>query len=72
MFTNYNEKEEASCMKSITLLRFAAFKSYIIVPIVSLLSVFVIPLLIYWYPDYEKYWLYSEVSSISRATHLFI
>jgi len=47
-FVNFNEKEESTCIESITLLKHSFFKAYIVVPILSILTLFFLPLKMYW------------------------
>jgi hypothetical protein len=71
-FVNFNENEETTCMQSISYLHFSCFKSYIVVPLLSILSVFYLPIHIYWSVSAEASWLYSEVDRIERASHVLI
>jgi hypothetical protein len=47
-FVNFNEDEEATCIESITLLRHSWVKAYLLTPILSLLTIFILPLKMYW------------------------
>ena len=41
-------------------------------PLLSLITVFVFPIFLYWKVNLRKYWFYNEVSSINEATHIYI
>jgi hypothetical protein len=45
---NYNEKEEATCIEIALLLNRDYFKCFFIVPLLSLISLFLFPLKLYW------------------------
>ena len=47
-------------------------KAYIVFPILSVLSVFVLTILTYWKTEYRKYWFYKQVDSKEEATYIFI
>ena len=71
-FVNFNENEESTCIETINFLRFSWFKSYFLVPIFSILSVFYLPVYIYWRVSARAAWLYSEVEKLEQATHVLI
>ena len=71
-FKNFNDKEEATCMKSVTMLRFSSFKTYLFLPILSLLTLFVLPIRMYWSATLSARYKYSHVSSVSQTTDLLI
>ena len=45
---NYNEKEESTCVEVAILIKSNCVKKWILVPIISILSVFVFPVFLYW------------------------
>ena len=45
---NYNEKEETTCIEVAILIKTNCVKRWIIVPIISILSIFVLPIFLYW------------------------
>ena len=47
-FVNFNEKEEATVITSIQMLRFDYMKTFILLPFMALITVFVLPLRMYW------------------------
>ena len=71
-FVNFNEKEEATCITSLSLLQFSCAKAYLLVPILSLLTVFVLPVMLYWKAHLRAKYLYWSVTSEGVATHLLV
>jgi hypothetical protein len=45
-------------------------KALFVLPVVSLLSLGVVPVLMYWYESLKCSMAYSECQSIEKATHL--
>lgn len=58
-FSDFDDKEEATKIDSIECLKVAMWKRWIIVPILSICTAFIILLFIYWYPALRKVMLYS-------------
>ncbi len=71
-FTNFNEKEETTCITSLTMLQFSCCKTYLLLPILSLLSLFILPVRMYWSVPLQRKYMYSEVTDLARATHLLV
>ena len=71
-FENYDENEEATCIDNLTYLKFQPVKAFIVFPILSVLSVFVLTILTYWKTEYRKYWFYKQVDSKEEAKYIFI
>jgi hypothetical protein len=71
-FENFNEAEEATCMASITLLRHSWFKAYILVPILSILTIFILPLKMYWSSTLYAKMIMNPVTNIMKATHVLV
>jgi hypothetical protein len=69
-FVNFNEQEEATCMASITLIRHSKVKAYLVTPILSVLSLFILPLKMYWDNDLNARMTFNTVTDIKRATHV--
>ena len=57
---NFNEDEEATCILSLTLLETSYFKCYVLLPICSLLTFFVLPIKLYWSVPARVAWMYSS------------
>ena len=47
-------------------------KRFIICPLLSILTVFVFPIMLYWSKRMQANWLYNRVGSIYDATNLYI
>jgi len=47
-------------------------KSYLLFPLLSVLSLFIYPVCVYWYPSLRKKAFYSECEGISEASHLYV
>jgi hypothetical protein len=59
-------------MASITYMRQNLFKTYFLVPILSLMSLFILPLKMYWSSELCCDMLYDVVEDINKATHVRI
>ena len=71
-FINFNEQEEATCIASITLLRHNWFKAYVLVPILSILTIFILPLKMYWDTELYATMIYDTVTAIEMATDMLV
>jgi hypothetical protein len=47
-------------------------KSYLIFPLLSLLSVFVYPVCVYWYPKWQASAFFNPIGSLNDATHIMV
>lgn len=63
-FVNFNEKEESTVIISLEMLKFDCVKAYLLVPILSLLSLMILPLRLYWSDELKSEWLYSKTTSL--------
>lgn len=71
-FKNFNEKEESTVILSLTLLQYNALKAYLLMPLLSLLTLFILPLRLYWSAELRAYYLYNEVGALEQADHLLV
>lgn len=71
-FVNFNEREEATCIASVTFMRQNIFKTYFLVPLLSILTIFILPLKMYWSSELCCDMLYDIVDDINKATHVKI
>jgi len=69
---NFNESESATCIEIAILLKSSGFKTYIVVPFLSLLTVFVFPIVLYWSKRLQGSFFYSRADSLQNATHIYI
>ena len=68
----FNEKEEATVIESLTMLSFSWAKAYLLFPLLSLLSLFIYPICVYWYPSLRAGAFYTHQRNFDRATHLYV
>ena len=59
-------------MLKIELLQFSAFWSYVIVPLLSLVTLFVLPIRMDWSQTLTAKYCYNRVRSLEEADHLLI
>ena len=71
-FTNFNEKEETTCITSLTMLQSSCCKTYLLLPILSLLSLFILPIRMYWSVPLQRKYMYNEVTDLAQVTHLLV
>ena len=70
-FSNYDEKDFSSKIKSITCLRKSALKIMFIVPLLSILFSIFFFVALFYFPSVRKKVFYSECK-LNKATHLYI
>ncbi len=70
-YDNFNEEEEATKIYQIVYLRESILKKYILVPLLSICTVFIFTLCILWYPNLKRIFMY-EICTKEQATHLAI
>lgn len=71
-FINFNEKEESTCIESITLLKHSLFNAYVLVPVLSVLTLFFLPLKMYWDNALNARMLYYPVQDLRQASHVLV
>lgn len=71
-FVNYNENEEASCISELTYLSESCLKCYILVPLCSFLTLYILPIKLYWSVPSRAKWMYTQVAALDQATHLLV
>lgn len=54
------------------MLKFSPIKSFLLLPILSLLTLFVLPIWIYWSSELKAKFMYSRVANLLSATHLLV
>jgi hypothetical protein len=59
-------------MKTVTMLQFSYFKTFVILPILSLLTVFVLPIRMYWFSLLRARYMYTRVTSLQECTDLLV
>lgn len=68
----FDEKEDATCIDKLQLLEADLIKRFIVVPILSVLSLFVFALFLFWKPALRLKWLYKPVNNVRHANYAFI
>jgi len=68
----YDENEETTCVDVAILLTSNWAKQWLLVPLLSLLSLLVFPVFLYWKIPFQRDWLYSRATSVDTATHIYI
>lgn len=58
-FLNFNEKEESTVITSLTMLKFNALKAYLLVPLLSLVTLMTLPIRLYWSEQLQAYYFYD-------------
>jgi len=71
-FENTKELEEETEVTRVMMLQISYFKWIFVVPLLWLLTVFLILLFMFWSVNLTKWLLYWKWSDISRATHLLV
>jgi len=61
---NFSEKEESTCINEAFLLCRSNFKRWLVLPLLSLLTLFIFPVLLYWRKNLQRDWLYSKATSV--------
>jgi len=69
---NFNEEEEATCIVSLAYLEQSWFKCYLLLPLCSILTVFYLPVRLYWSVEARAVWMYSPVVTLQNTTHLLV
>ena len=69
---NYDEKEEATCIRQMTFLKFKPFMYYVVVPLFSVFTGFILALCLYWLTDLRKKLFYRQVINVEKATHILV
>jgi hypothetical protein len=71
-FSNFDEKEEATCITQLTYLKFRPFMYYVIVPLLSICTAFILPIFIYWKKTLQLKLFYKKETNKYIATHLLV
>ena len=57
---------------SLTMMRFNALNAYFFLPVLSLVSLFILPVWLYWSVPLQASMIYSKVDSLQQATHFLV
>ncbi len=66
------DSEEYTKIKSVEFLKFSWCKVLLLIPLMSVITVFIFPLVLYWKVTVRAKWIYTSVNSIQDATHVLI
>jgi len=58
-FKNFDEKEESTIILTLTILRFSQVKAYFLLPILSILTLLVLPIRLYWSAELRAKYMYN-------------
>jgi hypothetical protein len=68
----FNEKEPATNIDSILMLKLNYVKTFVFFPILSVCTLLILPVAAYWYPVLQEKLFFSKEDHLPHATHLFI
>lgn len=68
----FDEKEEATIIDTLTMLEFSYAKTYLQFPLYCVLSVFIYPVIVYWKSGLQATAFYVKTNELERATHLLV
>jgi hypothetical protein len=69
-WSNYDEKEETTCIDELLLLRFSPLWAYVVTPLASVCTGMVLAVCLFWYPALRARMFYSVAKSLRDATHV--
>jgi hypothetical protein len=53
-------------------MQFNNWKAYVLMPLLSIVTLLILPLRLYWSQELRAYYLYDDVRSLSEATALLV
>lgn len=68
----YDEEEDTTYIETALLLTENRVKQWLLVPLLSILTLFVFPIFLYWRKEMRSRWLYTRATSIIASTHMYI
>ena len=68
----FDPAEESTAIEMACLLRSCLWKRWLIVPLLSLLTIFIFPIMLYWRPSMQAKWLYRIARELDEATHIYL
>jgi hypothetical protein len=69
---NYNERDEAIIIEVAVLMRANWAKRLLLVPLLSILTLLIFPIFLYWSAYIRSQWFYSTAHTLEEATHVLI
>lgn len=68
----YDVNEETTLIDVATLLVASKAKMWLLTPLLSILTILVWPVVLYWKPRLRRDWLYVRAKSVQEATHVWV
>jgi hypothetical protein len=68
----YDELEETTCIEQAVALTSSPLKRWLVTPLLSIVTLLIFPVFLYWKIGLQKKWLYRQASTLEEATHLYI
>lgn len=68
----YDENEETTLVDEATLITESVCKQWFLAPLLSVCTLLVWPVFLYWSKDLQRKWLYSPATSLEQASHVYI
>jgi hypothetical protein len=68
----FKEEEETTYITDAVMLDFSCAKAYLLVPLLSLLTIGVFSVNLYWKVEARKKYMYSEVTDLKEAKYLYV
>lgn len=69
---NFNSREESTIVEIAVLMRLSWFKILVVVPLLSVLTIMVLPVMLYWSPKLRAYWFYTSTDKLDDARYVLI
>jgi len=71
-WVNFNEEEEITIINELTYLRSSMIMTYIVVPILSVCTLFIFAIVLYWKTSLRSQFFYRVVYRLEDATHMLV
>lgn len=69
---NFNDREESTIIEIAVLMNLDWVKILIVVPILSILTLMVLPIMLYWHSDARAAWFYKTTDKLDDARRILI
>lgn len=71
-FVNFNDKEESTCLLSLTMLQISYVKIFLWFPLASIFTLMILPIRMYWYPEVRARHFYWKTDNIDKCTAILV
>ena len=68
----YDENEETTTVDEAILLTASGVKRWLVAPLISVVTLFIWSLFLYWKKPMQRDWLYRRADTVQSATHIYI